>query len=397
MIECQVAVIGAGISGSLAAIQLADSGFDVALVDKSGEPMTAASRWNEGKIHLGYCYLGDPSFHTPILMLYGAAAFVENIVRWTGRKLKDEWFTRPVVYIVDPDTQFPADQLWARSKRLADLLVERASAEPGLRRYVYGRQVLARMKPDDAATATGLDRIGAAWETSECCVAPGPVAGLIREAIQARQIPVYRSSASAISPTANGWRIGTGLGDIKAGAVINASWESRTLLDRHVVDLREPRSIRFKYALFGSGLQALSLLAPSTRIVGRFGDITPYGNGEAYLSWYPDGLAGLSDDGSPPMPVEPELEIFIARTLAGLGLGCEIMETSTAAWEVRGGYVVAHGGGDIDRATSPLHHRDRFGAFELAPGYISVDTGKYSCGPMVASHAAALVARRMTA
>lgn len=396
MIEHQVAIIGAGISGSLAALELTDAGFDVALIDACGEPMMGASRWNEGKIHLGYCYLGDPSFHTPALMLDGAAAFIESIERWTGRTLKEDWFTQPVVYIVDPDTQFPADQLWARSQRLANLLVERAGAEPSLRRFVDGLPVLASMKSDDAATATGLGRIAAAWQTSECCVAPGPVAGLIREALQARQIPVHRAAARTLSQLANGWRIGAEIGDICARAIINASWESRTLLDRQVVASREPCSIRFKYALFGSGLKAVTKLAPSTRIIGRFGDVTPYGNGEAYLSWYPDGLAGVSDDGRPPVPVEPELDTLIARTLAGLGLGRDLLEEPTAAWEVRGGYVVAHGSGDIDRATSPLHYRNRLGAFELAPGYISVDTGKYSCGPMVASHAAGLIARRLT-
>lgn len=396
MIESQVAVIGAGISGCLTAIQLKDSGLDVVLLDSSGEAMTGASRWNEGKIHLGYCYLADSTGVTPRVMLDGAAAFVERIESLTERGFKDEWFTQPVVYIVDPDTQFPVDLLWARSQQQAAHLIERATAEVGLRRYVDKQSVLRRLEPDDAAQATGLDRISAAWTTSERCVAPGPVAALIREAIEQRRIPLIRATAQTVSRAGRSWLISTDRDKIKARVVVNASWESRALLDRWVAELNEPCSIRYKYALFGCGLKALSRVAPSTRIVGRFGDVTPYGNGEAYLSWYPDGLAGVSDDGTPPIPDEPARDILITQTLAGLGIGLDSLEMANAVWEVRGGYVVAHGSGDIDRASSPLHHRDRFGALELAPGYVSVDTGKYSCGPMMASRAAALVERRIS-
>jgi len=79
-----VAVVGAGISGCFTAIQLADAGFEVVLIDRSGEAMSGPSRWNEGKIHLGYCYLRGPTLATAGLMLYGAASFVEGIERRGG-------------------------------------------------------------------------------------------------------------------------------------------------------------------------------------------------------------------------------------------------------------------------------------------------------------------------
>lgn len=391
MTECQVAVVGAGIAGCLTAIHLADAGRDVVLIDQAGAAMSGASRWNEGKIHLGYCYLGDAAFATPALMLDGAARFVTTIEQVTGRSFREDWFSRPVIYIVDPDTQFSVDHLWARSQRLANLLRTRTVSDPGLRRFADGQDVLTRLDPDVAAGATGLGRVAAAWQTSERCVAPGPVAAMIREAVEARKIPLVKACARAVARTSEQWSVRTDAEAIMVDAVVNASWESRALLDRTVIGTTGPCSIRFKYGLFGQGLKALADLAPSTRIVGRFGDVTPYGNGEAYLSWYPEGLAAHSDDGIAPIPVEPDRDTLIARTLAGLGLDPEIVEVTTATWEIRGGYVVAHGSGDIDRASSPLHLRDRFGAFELSPGYVTVDTGKYSCGPMVAAQAAALV------
>ena len=129
----------------------------------------------------------------------------------------------------------------------------------------------------------------------------------------------------------------------------------------------------------------------STRIIGPFGDVTTYGNGQAYLSWYPAGLAGLADDGGLPKKQPLDQARLIADTLAGLGLDRSMLEEPDALWEVRGGYIVADGYGDIDDPRSPLHDRSRPGAYELAPGYFSVDTGKYSLGPMMASRTARLV------
>lgn len=59
----RVAVLGAGIMGCSVAIQLARRGFDVTVFDRETAPMAAASRWNEGKIHLGYIYGADPTRH----------------------------------------------------------------------------------------------------------------------------------------------------------------------------------------------------------------------------------------------------------------------------------------------------------------------------------------------
>lgn len=49
-----VAVLGAGILGSSVALFLARRGALVTLFDAKNRPFEGASRWNEGKIHLGY-------------------------------------------------------------------------------------------------------------------------------------------------------------------------------------------------------------------------------------------------------------------------------------------------------------------------------------------------------
>ena len=60
----QVAVLGAGIMGSSAALLLSRRGAAVTLFDAQQRPLAGASRWNEGKIHLGFLYSADPSLRT---------------------------------------------------------------------------------------------------------------------------------------------------------------------------------------------------------------------------------------------------------------------------------------------------------------------------------------------
>jgi hypothetical protein len=69
--------------GCSLALFLARKGARVTLVDQAAEPFAGASRWNEGKIHLGYLYAADPSLATARKMLPGGLAFrslVEELV-----------------------------------------------------------------------------------------------------------------------------------------------------------------------------------------------------------------------------------------------------------------------------------------------------------------------------
>jgi hypothetical protein len=199
-----------------------------------------------------------------------------------------------------------------------------------------------------------------------------------------------------VTPRTAGWRVSLADGNsLAADAVVNALWESRPAIDAQVGESQPPVSIRYKYALFGTGLERLINVAPSTRILGRFGDVTPYRNGSGYLSWYPAGLAAASDDGSAPVVAPSTHDVLVAGTLSGLGLPAAMLEPGSARWETHGGFIVAQGYGDIDRVESPLHDRHCPAARELRPGYVSIDTGKYSLGPLMALRAASLVCRRL--
>jgi glycine/D-amino acid oxidase-like deaminating enzyme len=63
----RVAVIGAGIMGGATALFLARRGVEVVLFEAAPAPFAGASRWNEGKIHLGFLYAADPSLRTKVM------------------------------------------------------------------------------------------------------------------------------------------------------------------------------------------------------------------------------------------------------------------------------------------------------------------------------------------
>ncbi len=388
-------VIGGGIAGCLTACLLADQGAEVTIVEQRPGLLEAASLWNDGKIHLGYTFLGTPSTATAALMIEGAAVFLPIIERVLEAPVPSDAFGRPVVYLVDPDSLVDADTLWRRAKAVAGMLQASAKVHPGLARFVGTQPVLTRLDPADASRSTGQDRVAAGWQTTEMHVSAREIARGLRAAVRVRGIDVHRGRVQGIESIDHRWRVTTDVDDrLSAPVIVNCTWESRALLDRQVRPSTTPVSIRYKHCLFGRWERTRATVLPSTRILGRFGDVAIYANGDAYLSWYPAALAAMSDDGVPPSPPRPDTARVVRETL--LGLGMQAHADSALHWQVGGGYVVAHGYGDIDRIDSPLHDRSRPAVHTIAPGYVSVDTGKYTLGPMLAERAAATALRQLT-
>jgi glycine/D-amino acid oxidase-like deaminating enzyme len=83
-------VLGGGLQGCCAALALARRGAEVVLFDKNDALLSRAAVANEGKIHLGYMYAGDPTLSTAKTMITGALSFAPFLELYLGR--------RPVVF-----------------------------------------------------------------------------------------------------------------------------------------------------------------------------------------------------------------------------------------------------------------------------------------------------------
>jgi hypothetical protein len=147
---------------------------------------------------------------------------------------------------------------------------------------------------------------------------------------------------------------------------------------------------RFKYGIRFRQPSARPL--PTVAIMlGPFGDLVAYGQGMAYLNWYPTCLDGISHAVSPPdwsqIPAPSRRARVVAETLKAMAeiiLPLRDLEaTSLAECTVQGGVIVAWGHTDIDDPGSELHRRYEIGVTSNGR-YHSVDPGKLTMTPYFA-------------
>jgi glycine/D-amino acid oxidase-like deaminating enzyme len=105
----RIAVLGAGIMGSSLALFLARRGVQVTLIDKAAQPLTAASRWNEGKIHLGYLYSADQSLRTADALLPGGLSLKRLTEELIGCSLERATTQEDDLYLVHRESVVTPD------------------------------------------------------------------------------------------------------------------------------------------------------------------------------------------------------------------------------------------------------------------------------------------------
>src|SRR6266567_7321863 len=101
----RVGILGGGLQGCSVALELADRGIEVTIFDKNDVLLSRAAVANEGKIHLGYMYAGDPTLSTAKTMITGALSFAPFLERYLGRPPGSFSVSVPATYIVHRDSQ----------------------------------------------------------------------------------------------------------------------------------------------------------------------------------------------------------------------------------------------------------------------------------------------------
>ncbi|MGE0035557.1 MAG: FAD-dependent oxidoreductase [Xanthobacteraceae bacterium] len=388
--RARIAVLGAGIMGCSLAMFLARRGADVTLIDEADAPFARTSRWNEGKIHLGYLYAGDPSLATARKMLTGGLAFRPLVEELIGAPISDAATSQDDVFLVHHTSIVAPD---------------------AMNRYFAAVSELIRSHPDVASYPVDVSQARSyaltARELSEISGSPLIVSGfrVPERSIQTQWLADRFAGAVLAEPHIaflantrvlevdkgeNGWTVkSTGSIEERFDIIINALWEGRIAIDSAVgiaadVDV----SYRYRLALFVRTDQPIAL--PNAVIAtGPFGDVKNYNGTDFYLSWYPAGL--IADAAGPTPPALPPrdgatdsnvaAETFAA--LAALLPGVQNVRSHVAEMAVEGGWVVAPGTGALSDPACKLHQRDRFGVRRYG-SFITVDTGKYSTAPWLA-------------
>ena len=396
MKRLRVAVLGAGIMGSSLSLLLARRGADVTLFDKCTEPMAATSRWNEGKIHLGYLYSADPTLSTARHILPGALAFAPLLRQLIDTDLRAHATTSDDTYLVHRDSVVDAPSVSARFAAVDRLVSDHPNAADYLVDVSDAHSVSLT---DSELAAIAGEGIVAGFRVPERSVDTRWVADQLAGAIAADDRVLFRGGVSVIGATPvaaeNGrWQVRCADGSVEQfDLVVNALWNGRLPVDLDAgLAPERPWSHRYRLCVFARTKSVVDV-SSAIVVVGPFGDVKNYNGRDFYVSWYPAGLVAEGEglELAEPGPLDAvDHDRFLADVRAGLqplipGIG-RILDDAEETL-VAGGFVFARGTGSIGDRASSLHTRDRFGVLRRG-SYYSVDTGKYATAPWLAERLA---------
>jgi hypothetical protein len=399
----RVGVLGAGLSGSLVALQLADAGHDVALVDRQQEALAGASGTNEGKIHLGYVYAADRSGRTARAMARAAATFRPLLERWISRDNFDRALSAPFVYAVPRGSLVSPDDIRGHFEQVSTAVREVGNSTPAPECVGRWREIAAR----EYGEMFDQRRVECVFATEERAVRPDCIAGGLKSALRAqRRITqmfghqVESASRDRSSFIVTGTAAGRAFSE-RFDVVVNALWEHRLRID---ADIGHPpgRAVvhRFKHGLWSDSARIARSIPSVTFIVGTYGDCVAFSDA-AYASWYPAGLAlqevGLSPSRQDLFLDADERELLVSKTLDALSRlmpgAADAFTADRGSWQPRGGFITAWGRTGIDDARSELHQRHEVGVHSDGDWH-SIDTGKLTMAPMFAASACARIVER---
>jgi glycine/D-amino acid oxidase-like deaminating enzyme len=393
-----VGVLGGGLQGCCIALALAERAVKVILFDKNDTLLSRAAVANEGKIHLGYMYAGDPTLSTAKTMMAGALSFAPFLERYLGRPAESFSVSLPATYIVHRDSQQSAEDFCAYLKTVHALINEAADGRTGA---YFGIDLGAPLKALSAAETEAEFNPAialAAVTTPEIAINPVALAQTIGDCVAAHPFIEVRCNHTVIGAKQVCGTI-TVLTEDSAGTsrhhfdnVVNALWDGRLALDESFgYRPNRPWLHRLKYGASFRLPEGVKPPPTTTIVLGPFGEVVTYGDGFIYLTWYPVCLQAISTDVRPPdwdtYPPEPLRSRIFMETFRALseivpslcGLDAEKLPEAM----VKGGAIVAWGKTDIYDPTSELHRRFEIGVTSDG-GFHSVDPGKLTMAPYFA-------------
>jgi glycine/D-amino acid oxidase-like deaminating enzyme len=377
---------------------LAERGLNVTLFDKNDTLLSRAAVANEGKIHLGYMYAGDPTLSTAKTMMAGALSFAPFLERYLGRRAQSFSVSVPAIYVVHRDSQSSPEHVCAYLKTVHGLINEAAAERT---EAYFGRDLSAPLKvlsaaEKESAFDPAIARI--AISTPEIAINPVALAQTMRDCVANHPRIEVHCNQTIISAKQECGRIGV-LAEGTAGSswlhfdhVVNALWDGRFALNESLgYRPNRPWLHRLKYGVSFRLPDGAKPLPSATVVLGPFGEVVSYGDGVVYLTWYPVCLQAMSTDLTPPdwntYPPEPLRSRILRETFDALSEIVPSLQNLDPAEMpeaiVKGGPIVAWGNTDIYDPASELHRRFEIGV-TTDGGFHSVDPGKLTMAPYFA-------------
>ena len=393
----RVAILGGGMFGACAALALARRGQPVVLVEGADDILEGAGRWNEGKVHLGFLYGGDPSLSTASRLIPGGLAFPDVVGRLLDRDIREFATTEDDLFLVHQKSVVNAAEYALYADRTASLIRNFASQSGAGKYFADLRHAHARkLSGSELADVTACDEIVAGFAVPERSISTLAIADLLKAAVLSEPRIEVRVGAWVESVR----KRDDGLLDVVCSGeqadgfdafdiVVNGLWESRIAVDATVgIKPPAPWTHRFRATVYGRAPNAS--FRSAVICTGPFGGVNRYGDGRVYLSWYEVELLAEGHKVEP-----PRSKAKLGKRRKATVAAATIRELTRffpgvadiTDFEVHGGWVYAVGEGSLADRASTLHQRDRFGVVRDG-GYISVDTAKYSLAPWIAARVA---------
>nr|WP_321443630.1 FAD-dependent oxidoreductase [uncultured Cohaesibacter sp.] len=392
-----VSIIGGGLTGCLIALELAEAGHKVVLFDRACELMARASLANEGKIHLGFVYAADTSFQTARRMIDDALRFRPLVERWISSRDFEAMIYDRFAYFVPDSSMLPAEAINAHFGKVLQYL----NAQIGSNAASYlGRRGFAPV----SRSAPPHDTLQALFHTPEQGVWPASIAEHLRHCVHShRRIDIrLDTTVTKIRPQKQHWHLDLMSTDkaerTEEGpfeTVVNCAWAGRRRIDAasgHPDDAQW--FYRYKFGVVLSNAHEAfggALPRNSTAMLGAYGDsVYCAAQDSLYCSWYPVGMCfsceELDSDQPPRIANHDEAILKTWQGYATIDPTFQTLLTSKPLSKARilGDYIAAKAKTDIQDPNSRLHERHGYGAVQLAPGYWSVETGKYTSAPRCA-------------
>lgn len=278
--QVRVGVLGGGLQGCCTALALADRGFAVCLYDCNDMLLSRTAVANEGKIHLGYMYAGDPSLSTARAMIKGALAFEPFLRRYILGAENILSTSQPAAYVVHRDSQHDVEEVSGYLLQVHNLL---AQAVAGKRGAYFGAELNSppRRWSDQERDAIFTREIALrVFDTPEVAINPVELANAVRVSISSHPRIEVRSNMRVERTEEDGQRVivtARGAdGPVKDGFdhVVNALWGGRLAIDECMGSKPgRPWLHRLKYGVSFTWPDSIERPPSATFVSGPFGEI----------------------------------------------------------------------------------------------------------------------------
>ncbi|MEM8652135.1 MAG: FAD-dependent oxidoreductase [Pseudomonadota bacterium] len=249
MSRTRALVIGSGIQGACSALALANTGFDVVVLEQDTIPYNRTSLCGEGKVHLGFVYANDPTYETQRVMLDSALKFSSSIEQFIGEPVEwDKMRSKKFQYLILKDSMVKPEILLDRYTQLQHDY-ERLIAKDSSLNYIGLRPDLLWSKTD-ASPCIAKDQFTECLQTEEVAIYPKALRTLLVNALNEHSSirMICNARVDRVRRTNSGFSVEAGRHIHSADIVVNCSWGDRLRIDEDLLpSAAQPCTFRLKY------------------------------------------------------------------------------------------------------------------------------------------------------